>query len=562
MPFNCLTDNDKELINSYIGKFALSYSENPTTRRCEDMFHILRLWDHAKKDHLFKLLGNKLIAEKQISFTKSPNELQDDIYEAFVENDIFKRFANTYNEFINQNFVMYSNIWHNMNQFISAETLAQNSYRYCWKSFTFVLPGVDKPIKVNPGVKPMKILAKVAEAGGFTELFEKFRIAHSMILNQKCLDGTLCLSIHPLDYMTMSDNDMDWDSCMNWREPGEYRQGTVEMMNSDVVLVAYLKSSRPFVFSPLYSWNNKRWRTLVVVNDTFTVNVKGYPYHSDDLNDEVQKWIVELAKENLGIDYEYEYVYDGESLFDKEAIERLTKFYFETGRMYNDFGRLKDNMGHVLLSADDDPTQWPVQFYYSGPSECMWCGCEDECVDEGSVLCEDCANVVKCDYCESKTDPSYLHEIANGDMVCSDCLENNCSKDPVTEEYHYNNIMEEIFLSPYERGFIPYHIWQKPSVRFLRSHPREIYDKFFKNGFNSVHCAAVKYSWGNDSYSYVSVHDLTEEGKEIFGLSDNDIEDYKLNGTVEEVYNHYTIESYYLQHEKRDRRLQYADIIE
>ena len=127
MPFNCLTDNDKELINKYIGKFALSYSENPTTRRCEDMSHILRLWDYAKKDHLFKLLGNKLIAEKPISFTKSPNELQDDIYEAFVENDIFKRFANTYNEFINQNFVMYSNIWHNMNQFISAETLAQNS---------------------------------------------------------------------------------------------------------------------------------------------------------------------------------------------------------------------------------------------------------------------------------------------------------------------------------------------------------------------------------------------------------------------------------------------------
>ena len=95
MPFNCLTDNDKELINSYINKFVLSYSENPTTCRCEDMSHILRLWDYAKKDHLFKLLGNKLIVEKQISFTKSPNELQDDIYEAFVENDIFKRFYNS-----------------------------------------------------------------------------------------------------------------------------------------------------------------------------------------------------------------------------------------------------------------------------------------------------------------------------------------------------------------------------------------------------------------------------------------------------------------------------------
>ena len=93
MPFNCLTDNDKELINSYIGKYALSYSDNPNTRRCEDMEYVLRLWDYAKKSHLFKLFGNQLILEKQIRFTKSPNELQDDIYEAFVQNDIFKRFA-------------------------------------------------------------------------------------------------------------------------------------------------------------------------------------------------------------------------------------------------------------------------------------------------------------------------------------------------------------------------------------------------------------------------------------------------------------------------------------
>ena len=77
--------------------------------------------------------------------------------------------------------------------------------------------------------------------------------------------------------------------------------------------------------------------------------------------------------------------------------------------------------------------------------------------------------------------------------------------------------------------------------------------------FNSIHYVAVKYSWGNDVYSYVSVHNLTEEGAEIFGLNNYGVEDYKLDGTVEEVYDHCRVENYYLQHEKRDRRLKYAD---
>ena len=92
-------------------------------------------------------------------------------------------------------------------------------------------------------------------------IFEQMRIKHSQILNKKRLKGTLCLSIHPLDYITISDNNCDWDSCMTWTGddcPGEYRLGTLEMMNSPSVVVAYLDSKEPY--HPLddgRAWSNK-----------------------------------------------------------------------------------------------------------------------------------------------------------------------------------------------------------------------------------------------------------------------------------------------------------------
>jgi hypothetical protein len=111
------------------------------------------------------------------------------------------------------------------------------------ESLSFVSPKDGSKVTITLGMKFMKALGKVVEAYNLDqEMFEEFRIAHSQILNDKKLSGRLCLSIHPLDYMTMSDNESDWGSCMSWREGGCYRRGTVEMMTSPVVVVAYLKS--------------------------------------------------------------------------------------------------------------------------------------------------------------------------------------------------------------------------------------------------------------------------------------------------------------------------------
>jgi hypothetical protein len=98
-----------------------------------------------------------------------------------------------------------------------------------------------KVLKIRNGSRPMRSIRKIAESYGI-EGFEHFMNKHSECLNQKSLKGTVHMSIHPMDYMTMSDNNEGWESCMSWANDGCYKQGTVEMMNSPCAVVGYLES--------------------------------------------------------------------------------------------------------------------------------------------------------------------------------------------------------------------------------------------------------------------------------------------------------------------------------
>ena len=181
---------------------------------------------------------------------------------------------------------------------------------------------------------------------------------HSRILNDKAMNGTLCLSIHPMDYITMSDNDSNWSSCMSWTRGGGYRGGTVECMNSTNTLVAYLESEdNPCSFLNYADWNNKKWRCLFVVNPDVITSVKSYPYHNNDILDIVIKWLAELAKENWGGEVDTNTIVtetDGVIYLKTELgtySRRKPYMYFETnGVMYNDFGCATNH--HYVLSNE------------------------------------------------------------------------------------------------------------------------------------------------------------------------------------------------------------------
>lgn len=135
--------------------------------------------------------------------------------------------------------------------------------KYTAETISILLPS-GKVYKVQTGCKVMKALQALAKAFDMAEAFEPIRLKQSQLMNEhKDRTVTLCLSIHPLDYLTASYNNNDWRSCMNFSD-GEYRRGVIEMMNSPYIVVGYLKSKSKNTYfavpsGPAY-WNSKEWR--------------------------------------------------------------------------------------------------------------------------------------------------------------------------------------------------------------------------------------------------------------------------------------------------------------
>lgn len=104
----------------------------------------------------------------------------------------------------------------------------------------------------------------------------------SRYMQEDKIEGYLYLSVHPLDYLTISENNEGWHSCHSL--DGSYRGGNLNYMVDDTTIVAYLasdenKNLKTFSGSGL-TWNSKKWRVLIHYNkenEAIYLN-KQYPY--------------------------------------------------------------------------------------------------------------------------------------------------------------------------------------------------------------------------------------------------------------------------------------------
>lgn len=449
MLYSKLSDHEKRMIGKYIDEYANCPIDSPAIERLENL---LRFWNNDKMA-LYRLLGSNFIISKKVRIEKHIEEMTSNIRSAifsptmdFIFNYRAKIVDPAYQQrlrvdyssnFDQDHYAKTYNYYYNVLELIDVDTLANNIYK--GDSFEVPNPKNGRNIAVNTGCKVSRILGKIADAYDI-DGYEEFRIAHSQVLNNKMVSGELCLSIHPLDFMTASDNNCDWDSCMSWMSPGSYRAGTVEMMNSPMVVIAYLRSKDDFELfywkGEDSKWNNKKWREFFIVSPDLITNVMDYPYHHETLETMCLEWLRELAIQNCGWEYceEKEHGHGAVYLKEKNPIR------FATGVMYNDMNR-EDHQYYIGKNVNRDLF---MEIYYSGATVCLNCGrtpqemgydyfapmadgnesfcctecrpyyyCEDcgECFDsldemveyEGKYYCQDCwdNNFMTCDYCDS-----------------------------------------------------------------------------------------------------------------------------------------------------------------
>lgn len=117
------------------------------------------------------------------------------------------------------------------------------------------------------------------------ETLKRLQDEASAILNEDKIEGKFCVSIHPLDYISISDNDHNWHSChaMN----SDYRAGNLCYMADRHTVVCYVKTGEDRKISNFpdeVPWNSKKWRMLLFfdIGGDFVMAGKQYPLQSGE----------------------------------------------------------------------------------------------------------------------------------------------------------------------------------------------------------------------------------------------------------------------------------------
>lgn len=543
MVIDYLSQEDKEKIDLYRKAFV-SRSGHAGEMAAAD--HILREWNDKKSRYLESLFGDKLIIEKPIEFEEDINELERKcyhfLYNAFTDEQgntttwyaFFRKLSDPFREppFTGTDFNYVNNL---CQTYILAKNAINGQDLYIYRNeHTIILPN-GKKLEFRNGAKPMRILGKIANWLGLEEEFDKFRNAHSLCLNTKKIKGTLCLSIHPLDYMTMSDNDCGWSSCMSWMDSGEFRQGTVTMMNSPSVVVGYLKSDDDLSITTDYNrktgsytklnWNNKKWRCLFVVDPAFIASVKSYPYYNRNLTNAAMSALSELS--GWGSAPKIEKFRQGDEYRNEKG--GLVNVYLETYIMYNDVGR--DSHSKIIVNPNYEG-ECHQDYEFSGLPECMWCGdvgsrVWDDEGNEGSLTCASCGCFTRCCWCDCIIEEGEAYDI-DGSYCCEYCYEEHTIYDPIAERNMWDDETVELVLSPSNDGYAKsseYHRVVETTVATVE-YNQHAWSCWFNHPVR-MREYKTPYGWSRTEY-YVCPKDCSEEAfSSLFGLyEEEDVEKY------------------------------------
>ena len=273
-PFDKLSKLDKRVYEEYVKRYGYYLHKD---NNFVNVNNALSTWNFEKQ-YLFDLFGQELILEKEID-AGFANEVIAREIASQQENHMFSILLRQ-----KLNIVDYYKI-------TKSSDLAINKYT----GETFKIKCKDKEITVHHGCKLNKLYNTLTKAFGLNELaYYNYSNFLSSIINQNGVKGTLCLSIHPLDYLTLSDNCCDWSSCLSWMDNQCFSIGPIAAMNDAFVVVAYIKSKTDMEIGGGYEWNSKKWRQLYLVDQDLICGFKAYPFDNKKLDAACLDWLYEL----------------------------------------------------------------------------------------------------------------------------------------------------------------------------------------------------------------------------------------------------------------------------
>lgn len=490
-----LTQKEQDMISEWIACYGGLYSGVKCSPAPLD--HVLRYWAE-NKEVFYHMFGDQLSIAKRINYeaplcdlrAAMDREMTGDMYDFFSKLSEIMRYQDNVVGTAIDNADLPPYLFGSSNL---REMLIKNR----WELKDVKIPLENgKFFTIKTGMRVTRAFQKIAEIVGIPG-FEVIRELHAKISTAKVLQGTMHLTIHPLDFITMSDNEEGWDSCMNWRNQGDYRAGTVEMLNSPVVIEAYIESGKYKMQFSEYEWNSKIWRELYIVTPNMISNIRAYPFIDGNLSDIAIRWIRELAMKAGYSDYrDVIDIYGDNDESTNYVNDNSIELRMSTDNMYNDYCREPQ---HIIFRHGFG-AEWKGQIFklnYSGPMVCMNCG---DLMNRGleetrAVMCGACSDdqdqTWVCDYCGNTVYDEDDIYIVDDTYLCRDCFE-----DPDTtcvayddQESHLVNNCTQVYLGNPEAGNYIYiydrHWWVRHNnegitadhIKYVNTRPRAPYMK-------------------------------------------------------------------------------------
>ena len=229
-------------------KQVISWSQGIPEPKVDELFNE---WFEAKR-HFIRNFGEKFIVElpHKVSFPLSTEERDARL------NDFISEIENNYDNVPLANFVS-----DNRRDFFSNIMTADYSCPEC---------------KVKRGSKIIKAFKHFEDDKVALENIQNYA---SRLIQEDAIEGHLCLSVHPLDFLSASENNYNWRSCHAL--DGEYRSGNLSYMVDACTVMCYLRGDKEEQlpnFPETVPWNSKKWRVWIFFAEDGNMMFAGRQY--------------------------------------------------------------------------------------------------------------------------------------------------------------------------------------------------------------------------------------------------------------------------------------------
>lgn len=250
-------------------------------------------------------------------------------------------------------------------------------------------------VKFRAGDKISRCIGKILDLYDITPAEkDSILIKFSMLIQSVKVKGSAVLSIDPIDYITMSENNSNWESCHSMS--GCYRTGPFAYLQDGSTAISYAKPKDDCVFTygdgKTLAYSNKNWRQIVLFSKElkYATQLRQYPYTSQANQSTVANIVMNVLNAKSGLNYQIQSidVYDMPRYF--ATLHECTGDGEDL--CYNDLTNEAFKTAYWISEIGVEPTEEVLKEYCSAGETaktghyvpCI-CGCGDELYDSESL---------------------------------------------------------------------------------------------------------------------------------------------------------------------------------